>query len=95
MNCFSCASHTRHCLSRNIPVVFWNGAYGVVKDFVLDELIFRAEIKKFYREGGWAVLGCHPIRISEKAGRVAFDRRGISDPFEDEGEVSLTDRGMC
>ena len=89
MNCVTCGSVTDICPARSIPVVYWNDTYGVVKDFILDELISGAEIKKFCRSGGWAVLGCHPIRIRARVKLGAFERRGMPHYGEPDSEGFL------
>lgn len=61
----SCALHDASAAAR-IGVVYHDGTYGTVEDFVLDELIEEAEIKKFCRLDGWVNLGCDPIRFNEK-----------------------------
>jgi hypothetical protein len=89
MNCMTCGSVTEVCPARSIPVVYWNDTYGIVKDFILDELISGAEIKKFYRSGGWAILGCHPIRLRARVNLGTLDRRGMPYYCESDGEGFL------
>jgi NDP-sugar pyrophosphorylase family protein len=50
------------CKENYILVLYVNGEYGNVKDTLLDELIERGEIKKFYRSGGWVTMGADSIR---------------------------------
>lgn len=61
--------------NRNIRVMYHNGTYGTVEDFVLDELIEEAEIKKFCRLDGWVHLGCDPIRVKKGSYRGRDKRK--------------------
>lgn len=58
----SCQFHYEK-MSGKVKVMYHNGTLGTVEDFVLDELIEEAEIKKFCRVDGWVNLGCDPIRV--------------------------------
>ncbi len=89
-SCQACASAIERCPARSISVIYWDGTYGVVKDVILDELICSAEIKQFLRSGGWAVLGCDPIRIEERVSLASPLRRpGMYDSGERADEAIL------
>jgi hypothetical protein len=50
------------CKENYILVDYGNGVLGNVKDTLLDELIEKREIKKFYRSGGWVTIGSDSVR---------------------------------
>ena len=50
------------CKENYVLVDYGDGVLGNVKDTVLDELIERGEIKKFYRSDGWVTIGSDSIR---------------------------------
>ena len=60
----ACALHDAKGM-KNIRVMYHNGSIDTVEDFVLDELIETAEIKKFCRLDGWVNVGCDPIRVGK------------------------------
>jgi NDP-sugar pyrophosphorylase family protein len=53
---------TMRCKENYILVLYGNGVYGNVKDTLIDELIEKGEIKKFYRSDGWVTIGTNSIR---------------------------------
>ncbi len=65
-NCAAlCHMITTKCEDNYIRVLYIDNTYGNVKDFALDELLNKGEIKKFYRSGGWAAIGIDPIRVGK------------------------------
>jgi len=61
-NCQLCGISTQRCKENYILVVYGNGVHGNVKDTLLDELIEKGEIKKFYRSDGWVTIGSDSVR---------------------------------
>ena len=61
----------------HIRVMYNDGEYGMIKDILLDKLIKSGKIIKFYRSGGWAVIGRDPVR--GMGGREGGYRRRIYD----------------
>jgi hypothetical protein len=45
-----------------LRIVYVNGKYDMVKDFVLDSLITSGKVKGFLRADGWAMTDRDPIR---------------------------------
>ncbi|HEY9247441.1 MAG TPA: hypothetical protein VLD55_01985 [Candidatus Sulfobium mesophilum] len=45
-----------------IRVIYTDGNYDLVKDLLLDQLIYSGRISKFYRSGKWAVIGRDRVR---------------------------------
>jgi len=45
-----------------IRVMYKNGRYDQVKDFILDKLIESERVVKFYRAGRWAIVGHDRLR---------------------------------
>ena len=45
-----------------IRVIYTNGNYDLVKDLLLDQLIYSGRVSKFYRSGKWAVIGRDRVR---------------------------------
>jgi len=45
-----------------IKVMYKNNKYGMVKPFLLDELIASGKITKFLRSEGWVTVGVDRIR---------------------------------
>jgi len=48
-----------------IKVMYQNNEYGVVKPFLLDDLIASGKIRKFLRSEGWVTVGMDRIRLSD------------------------------
>jgi hypothetical protein len=48
-----------------IKVMYKNNEYGMVKPFLLDELIASGKIAKFLRSEGWVTIGFDRIRVSD------------------------------
>jgi hypothetical protein len=48
-----------------IKVMYQNNEYGVVKPFLLDDLIDSGKIRKFLRSEGWVTLGMDRVRVSD------------------------------
>ncbi|MEW5746471.1 MAG: GSU3473 family protein [Nitrospirota bacterium] len=62
--------------ARKIRVVYHDDTSGLVDKQRLDELIWQAQIKMFYRTDGWAVIGCSPLRV-RRSSYEGLERRGI------------------
>ena len=45
-----------------IRVIYTDGTYDLVKDLLLDQLIYSGRVSKFYRSGKWAVIGRDRVR---------------------------------
>ena len=48
-----------------IKVMYQNNEYGMVKPFLLDELIASGKIAKFFRSEGWVTIGVDRIRVTD------------------------------
>jgi hypothetical protein len=48
-----------------IRVIYKNNECGMVKPFLLDELIASGKIIKFLRSEGWVTIGLDRIRVSD------------------------------
>jgi hypothetical protein len=48
-----------------VRVMYKNNEYGMVKPFLLDELIASGKIAKFLRSDGWVTIGIDRIRVSD------------------------------
>lgn len=59
-----------------IRVVYDDNTSGLVDKRRLDDLIWSARIRMFYRTDGWAVVGCSPLRVKSRS-HCGAERRGI------------------
>jgi hypothetical protein len=48
-----------------MKVMYKNNEYGIVKPFLLDELIASGKITKFLRSEGWVTIGVDRTRVSD------------------------------
>jgi hypothetical protein len=48
-----------------VKVIYKNNEYGMVRPFLLDELIGSGKIVKFLRSEGWVSIGIDRIRVSD------------------------------
>lgn len=63
-----------------LRIVYVNGKYDMVKDFVLDSLITSGKVKGFLRSDGWAMTDRDPIR--GRGGAYARPERRTSNRIE-------------
>jgi hypothetical protein len=61
-NCQLCGRSTMRCKENYVLVDYGDGVLGIVQGSLLDELIEKGEIKKFYRSDGWVTIGTDSLR---------------------------------
>lgn len=59
-----------------IRVLYKDNSSGMVKDYLLDDLITSGKIVAFYRSSGWVAVGRDPVRKSSDGYEGPERRRG-------------------
>lgn len=69
-----------------IRVLYTDNTSGMIKDYLLDELISSGKIVAFYRSSGWVAVGRDPVRKDAPPSYNGQERRknsgGSAKPYE-------------